>query len=370
MAKPIDTITIKGFKSIRSLESFRLRPLNILIGANGAGKSNFVSFFSFLHELVDGRLALTVNKGGGADAHLHLGPKVTKKISAKVKFGLNGYCFDLEPTVDNRLVFGDERVQYDGSQNTFAVDRSIGTGHSESNLREQLRGGKNQAIAQHIVDSISEWVVYHFHDTSETAPVRRTATVRDNERLRPDGSNLAPFLLRLKEEKETTYQMIVDTVRLVAPFFKDFRLRPQKSKEDEVVQLEWTQQHSDYPFHAGQFSDGTIRFIALATALLQPDPPATILIDEPELGLHPYALNTLASLIRQNRNRTQVIVSTQSPGLLNSFEPKDIVVIDRKEGESQFRRLDEAELRTWLEEEYSLGELWQKEVYGGGPAHE
>jgi predicted ATPase len=370
MAKRIDRLTIKGFKSIRSLESFRLRELNILIGANGAGKSNFVSFFSFLREMVEGRLALTVNKGGGADAHLFLGPQITKKIGAELHFGLNGYVFELEPTVDNRLVFGDERIQYVGSQNTFAVNRSLGSGQSESNLKEQTTGGKNQAIAKHIYEAVSGWVAYHFHDTSETAPMRRTCSVRDNERLRPDAGNLAAFLFRLKEEKLLTYELICDTVRLVAPFFKEFRLRPKKATDDEIVQLEWTQKNSDHPFHAGQFSDGTIRFIALATALLQPDPPATILIDEPELGLHPYALNTLASLIRQARQRTQLIVSTQSAGLLNAFEPKDIVVIDRREGESQFHRLSEQELGKWLEEKYNLGELWQKEVYGGGPVHE
>lgn len=370
MPKRLGRLTIKGFKSIRSLENFRLRDLNILIGANGAGKSNFVSFFSFLHEMVEGRLTLTVNKGGGADAHLFLGPQITKKLSTELHFGLNGYVFELEPTVDNRLVFSDERIQYVGSQKTFVVNRSLGSGHSESNLMEQTKGGKNQAIAKHIYEAISGWVVYHFHDTSETAPMRRTCSVRDNERLRPDAGNLAAFLFRLKEEKLPTYELICDTVRLVAPFFKDFRLRPKKARGDEFVQLEWTQKNSDYPFHASQFSDGTIRFIALATALLQPDPPATILIDEPELGLHPYALNTLASLIRQARQRTQLIVSTQSASLLNAFEPKDIVAIDRVEGESRFHRLSEQELSTWLDEEYNLGELWQKEVYGGGPVHE
>ena len=88
------------------------------------------------------------------------------------------------------------------------------------------------------------------------------------------------------------------------------------------------------------------------------------------LKVSAVSAGTLASLIRQARQRTQLIVSTQSAGLLNAFEPKDIVVIDRMEGESQFRRLSEQELRTWLDEEYSLGELWQKEVYGGGPVHE
>ena len=372
MSLPIDRITLKGYRSIRSLEDFELGPVNILIGANGAGKSNFVSFFSLLSEMVKRRLALAVNRVGGADAELFLGPQVTKRIEADLKIKANGYEFKLEPTADNRLIFSDERIKSQGVPGrTRSVDRSIGRGQSESKLKEQIKpGSRNVVISRNIYGAVSSWTVYHFHDTSETGPMRRTHTVRDNDRLLPDGANLAAFLFRLQEEAPSTYQMIGDVVDLVAPFFKEFRLRPKKARGDESLQLEWTQKSSDYPFHAGQFSDGTIRFIGLATALLQPNPPATILIDEPELGLHPYALNILASLIRQASKRTQLIVSTQSAGLLNGFEPKDIVVIDREGGESKFRRLKDQELRSWLEEDYSLGELWQKEVYGGAPTHE
>jgi predicted ATPase len=164
--------------------------------------------------------------------------------------------------------------------------------------------------------------------------------------------------------------LIVETVRLAAPFFGDFKLRPKKSNGDEVVELEWEQKDSDYPFHASQLSDGTLRFIALTTALLQPSPPSTVLIGEPELGLHPQALDVLANLILQARTRTQLIVSTQSAALLNAFEPEQIVVIDREEGESRFRRLKADDLREWLGQDYTLGDLWQKNVYGGGISHE
>jgi predicted ATPase len=372
MGQAIDTITLKGFKSIQSLENFELGPLNVLIGANGSGKSNFVSFFSLLREMVEGRLQKAVNKAGGADAHLFLGPKVTDKIVAQLKFGCNGYDFSLESTADNRLIFGDERIEYEGTPGlTRDVNRSIGHGQSESKLKEQLReGNANKPISEYIYAAVSSWIVYHFHDTSETAAMRRTGSVRDNERFRPDAANLAAFLFKLREEEKDTYSLIVDMVRLVAPFLQDFKLRPRKSNGDEIIELEWEQKDSDYPFHASQLSDGTLRFIALATALLQPNPPATILIDEPELGLHPQALDVLANLILQAQSRTQLIVSTQSAPLLNAFEPEQIVVIDREEGASRFRRLDADDLAAWLAEDYTLGELWQKNVYGGGPVHE
>ena len=370
MAQPLKTISIKGYRSIRSLDNFELGPVNVLIGANGSGKSNFVSFFSMLREIVEGRLALTVNRAGGADTHLYLGPQVTKQIGVSLKFGENGYDFTLEPTADNRLVFADERIKLSG-RSPYDVDRSIGTGQSESKLKEQIKdGNKNKSISEYIYDAVSNWVVYHFHDTSETAAMRRTGSIRDNERLRHDGGNLAAFLYRLRDEEKSSYSLICDTIRLAAPFFDEFILRPRKSKDDEIIELEWKQKGSDYPFHASQLSDGTLRFIGLATALLQPKPPRTILIDEPELGLHPYALDVLANLILQAKTRTQLIVSTQSALLLNAFDPAQIVVIDREGGESRFRRLDSAELQSWLEVEYTLGELWQKNVYGGGPAHE
>lgn len=363
-------ITIKGYRSIRHLDKFELGRINVLIGANGSGKSNFVSFFTLLRDIVEGRLAFAINRAGGADAHLFLGPKVTKQMGVDLTFGQNGYAFTLEPTVDNRLIFADERIKWSGRP-PYDVDRSIGSGHNESKLKEQLKDGyKNEPISRHIYDAVSSWVVYHFHDTSDSAALRRTWSVRDNEQLRSDGGNLAAILYHFKEEETATYTLICDTIRLVAPYFDEFTLRPKKAKDDEIIELEWKQKGSDYPFHPGQLSDGTLRFIALATALLQPNPPRTILIDEPELGLHPYALDILANLILQAEKRTQLIVSTQSAVLLNAFEPHQIVVIDREEGESRFRRLDVADLRSWLEAEYTLGELWQKNVYGGGPAHE
>ena len=371
MARPIRKLTIKGFKSIRSLENFELKGINVLIGANGCGKSNFVSFFYLLREMVECRLAQAVNLAGGADTHLYLGPKVTERIEADMEFGVNGYQFTLQPTTDNRLIFIDERIKYDETPGfTRDVNRSIGQGHSESKLKEQIDNNtRNKAISEHIYDSVSSWTVYHVHDTSDKAAIRRTCSVGDNERLRPDAGNLAAFLMNMKDSHGGSYKLIVEAIRLVAPFFKDFRFRPKKLKGDEIVQLEWDQQGSDYPFHPSQLSDGTIRFVALATSLLQPKPPATILIDEPELGLHPYALDVLGSLILQAEQRTQVIVSTQSAPLLNAFSPDQIVVIDRIDGESTFKRLDEESLDSWLSD-FTLGELWQKNVYGGGPTHE
>ncbi len=245
----------------------------------------------------------------------------------------------------------------------------LGCGHNESKIytsRDQAGVMGGPGVYSYVYDAMSAWTVYHFHDTSATAAVRRSTSARDYERLRPDGSNLAAFLLRLRETSKASYESIRETVQLVAPFFDDFKLRPDADDGDTNLILEWTQKGSDYPFHPSQLSDGTLRFMCLATALLQPDPPSTILLDEPELGMHPYAINVLAGLLHHAASRTQVIVSTQSTSLLDSVEVKDVVVVDRADHESKFSRLDDANLKDWLEE-YTLGELWEKNVIGGRP---
>ena len=369
MGDKIKSISIEGFKSIRKMD-LELRNLNVLIGANGAGKSNFVDFFHLLHEMVEQRLQLAVGVGGGADIFLHFGPKVTKAIELKARFGQNAYEFVLTPTVDNRLIFASENTVYYPSSND-RVAKSQGAGHTEAKLKEIREDPPTLRQARYgpphyIYKAVSNWVVYHFHDTSLSAYVRGQKAINDNEFLRQDAENLAAFLFKLRQTKPMAYQKIRDVVRLAAPFFDDFKLRPVTANP-ELIQLEWAQVGSDYPFRPSQLSDGTLRFICLATALLQPNPPATMLFDEPELGLHPYALALLASLFKQAATSGgQVIVCTQSAALLNEFEPEDVIVVDREDGQSTFRRLEKANLSEWLEN-YSLGELWQKNIFGGRP---
>jgi len=377
MGEPIKKLTIEGFKSIRKLEDFELRALNIMIGANGAGKSNFVGFFRLLREMIQQRLQVTIATEGGADSFLYLGPKVTKQIAARFSFGENGYEFSLVPTADNRLVFASEVTVFWRSPKQVHR-RHFGSGHAEAKLKdlkdESSAMGHYPGVPSYVFNSVSNWVVYHFHDTSATAGVRRQGPINDNEALRPNAENLAAYLYRLRETHRQAYDRIRDVVRLAAPFFDDFNLRPVPTDEN-LIQLEWLQRGSDYPFRASQLSDGTLRFICLATALLQPSLPATVLFDEPELGLHPYALTLLAGLFQQaaksseTRVCNQVIVSTQSAPLLSEFAPEDVIIVERADGQSTFRRLEQAQISEWLQD-YTLGELWQKNVLGGRPQNE
>jgi len=369
MGQTLEKLTIKGFKSIRSLEDFEFKNLNIMIGGNGAGKSNFVEIFRMLRAMVDEGFANYVMNRGGADDFMFNGPKETKEIEAEFIFGENSYSFVLKPSASEEFVIQIEKERYlDYSWKT------IGLGNRESQIASKKNEKSSRypgvyGIGYHIHASISNWVVYHFHDTSATAPMRRSEIIADNANFRSDASNIAPFLLRLRDEKKTAYDEIVESVRLVTPFFDDFILKPVQKGEKKVVNLSWKQKGSDYPMQPYHFSDGTIRFICLATSLLQPNIPSIIVIDEPELGLHPYAIEILAELIKAASKKTQVIVATQSPPLIDNFSPEDIIVVNREKGASTFKRLETKELSEWLKE-YSLGDLWRKNIVAGGPVHE
>jgi predicted ATPase len=354
----LSSISISGYKSIRELKDFKLTNLNVLIGANGAGKSNFISIFRLLNEMYERRLQLYVQKQGGPDALLHFGRKTIEKVYMNFYFGENEYKFTLIPTSDNKLIFKEEKSIFVGHTRDFI--ESIGSGHFESKLPRAP-----DKYSAYVRPAIIGWRVYHFHDTGETAKIKGKSQSNDNLKLKPDAANLAAYLQMLNKKYPDEYSRIVDTIRFVAPFFGDFVHR----EDQEYIELEWTQQgNSDTPFKAHMLSDGTLRFICLATLLLQPTRllPSTILIDEPELGLHPYAISILADIFKQVAEERQLIVSTQSVELVNELSPEDVIVVDQDEGASTFKRFSQEELSEWLKE-YSLGELWKRNILGGRP---
>ena len=367
----LDYITIKGFKSIASVERLELRPMNVVIGANGSGKSNFIGAFSFLHEIREGRLNEYVRTAGGAEQILHFGSKVTKSIQLGVSFRdrINQYSLELVPTPDDSLVPLKEIASF--------WDKPRYPGPYEQGLSAR-EGGREAGISDPNLKGTPDWVrtrlgrwrLYHVHDTSASSPLRKTAKTHDNAFLRPDGSNLAAFLYLLQEKFPDAYGLIRGSVQRVAPFFDDFLLRPDPLNEDSI-RLAWKHKNSDQYFGASALSDGTLRFVLLATLFLQPEKyvPSVILVDEPELGLHPYAVTMLASLVKQASARTQVILSTQSPFLLDHFEPEDILIAERTNGGTTITRLETASLENWLDE-YSLGQLWEKNELGGRPGNQ
>lgn len=359
--RTLDRIEIAGYKSIALCE-LDLRPLNVLVGPNGAGKSNFVSALGLLGSIMNQTLQLTVARAGGASTLLHGGPKVTEHLSVHVYFGSNQYEVSLVPGAADDLIFEREICYFQGPRHDRPYNVFVGSGYRESNISQVAQ---TEQIAEYCLEAMTSWKVFHFHDTSPQAGAKQKQQVGDNHALRPDASNLAPFLFALRESHPDHYRRIVDSIRLVAPFFQDFKLAPDRINP-EVIRLEWRQVGSDSYFSGHALSDGTLRFICLSVLLLQPEPPSVIVIDEPELGLHPFAITQLADMFRAVSLQRQLIVSTQSVTLLNQVDAEDVVVAEQREGSSRFERLDLDSLQQWLSE-YSVGELWEKNLIGGRP---
>jgi len=368
--RPVNQIEIVGFKSIREAK-LDLKPLNVFIGPNGAGKSNFIGVFRLLHRIIEQKLGVYVGEQGGANSLLHFGRKHTQKISLKIDFadGSNSYGCVLAPNSEDGLFFQDEWCSFSGTFNRSGYKAKdyrvqLASGERETKLLQEAESHKG-GIASYVRDDFRSWRLYHFHDTSSTAGVKQTGDLSDNRHLRDGASNLAAFLYQLQQNQKPSFDNIVGAVRMVAPFFENFVLAPSKLNP-EKIRLEWKEQGSDEYFNASALSDGTLRFICLATLLLQPSLPSAVLIDEPELGLHPAAITLLAELLRSTSKRSQVIVSTQSVTLVNQLSPDEVVVVEHNEDTTSFRRLAEEQLKDWIGD-YGLGELWEKNLVGGRP---
>lgn len=363
-------IQLSGFKSVKSLD-LQLRPLNVLIGVNGAGKSNLVSFFKMLNEMMGERLQQYIGVSGRAQSLLHFGPKVTPHLEALLEFetdtGTTTYMMRLSHAAQDSLIFTEEQATFKSSgwEGEPKV-ADLGSGHQETRLKGDAEAGDPTAgVVRHL---LSDCRVFHFHDTSPTARARQYCYTGDNRWLMPDAGNLAAVLYALQHNHDSnSYRRILQTVRRIAPFFDEFVLTPSASNINDII-VNWRQRGSDQVFGPHQLSDGTLRAISLVTLLMQPvrNLPTVIVVDEPELGLHPAAKTIIGSLLRAASQHAQIIVATQSAALLDCFDPEDIVVVERDAAESTFRRLDAELLQEWLEE-YSVGQLWEKNVLGGGP---
>jgi predicted ATPase len=351
----MNQIKISGYKSIKEL-NLKLKRINILIGANGSGKTNFLSFFDFLKQIYQRNLQEFVALKG-IDNMLHKGEKITDSISAHLYFPhSNAYSFTLKKG-ETGLIFTNEGLWYDNPHypNPFRIESFS----NESNLRFQ-----DAPRAKYIRNYLSQLTKYHFHDTGEKSPFNNESSIENDKYiLYEKGSNLASFLYNIQQENRIIYNLIVKTIQSIAPYFLDFFLRPEANGN---IKLKWQSKYSSSVYGINSLSDGTIRFIALTTLFMQPNLPETIILDEPELGLHPAAIAKLAGLINSAASKNcQVIIATQSTDLISHFEPEDIITVDQINGESTFKRLESKSLQLWLEE-FTIDELWKRNIITSG----
>ncbi len=368
----LKSLKISGFKSIGKEQNIDFGDINILIGANGVGKSNLVSFFQMLNHISTGGLQIFIGKQGYADSLLYYGSKNTDEFSAQLRFENkkwhNEYSFALTQSYQGQMMFVYEKIG--GMPLEFTYDQktepiTLGTGHQESLLRDNT----TNHMAKVLSAILWRYRAYQFHDTSDKANIRQPGSIGDNRDLKSDASNLAAYLYEMRNSKtgKEYYQRIVARIQRIMPQFEDFFLEPAKENPN-LIKLEWSSQGRQHNFGAHQISDGSLRFMALSTLLLQPPDnlPNLIVIDEPELGLHPEALIDLVGMIKIASQNSQIILSTQSSYLLDFFNVNDVIVVDTKDGNSVFNRLDEQKLAEWISS-YTMAELWDKNLIGGRP---
>jgi predicted ATPase len=367
----LETLKLSGWKSIKEAE-IEFRPMNVLVGANGAGKSNLVSYFRLLNELAANRLQQHVAQSGGANALFHYGVKTTSRVDSRLQFqagvGEANYRFELKSGTPTDSIVLAEHADYPLSANDISKGLSGKWGMLSGQESKLVHPNRRQTDTdQEIASWLGACRVYHFHDTTNSAAIRRAGYIDDNRQLQADGGNVAAMLYLYHQTRPPIYRRILGTIKQIAPFLDDFVLGPRKLNPKEV-QLDWLTVGSQYLLGPHQLSDGTLRMIALATLLLQPvdDLPPLIVLDEPELGLHPAAIGILAGLLKQAAVHVQVLVATQSATLLNHFDAEDVIVVDSKDGVSTFHRLDPEPYREWIAE-FGLSDLWERNVIGGGP---
>ena len=369
----IKHVSIRGFRSLMNVE-LGLRDLNILIGPNGSGKSNFISFFQMLNYALTESLQFYIQTRGFGESMLYMGSRVTPVLDACLvmegESAKNEYKFRMAHAAPDTLIYTSEETDYHREGAPEPLHRIFDVGGKESAIIRAAQGEVDDPYAKSarfIRNALSAKRVYQFHDTSLAANIRKSTDLFRNRYLYSDAGNLAAILYDLKIHRNPYYQRIVSALRRVIPSFQDLILEPEKNNADKIM-LRWLGADSNYEFGPHQFSDGSLRFMSLATLLLQPEDnlPDMIIIDEPELGLHPAAEAILVGLIQSVSKICQVVIATQSATFVDAFVPEDVIVTEMKDGATSFKRQSSTDLKDWLED-YTLGQVWQKNLMGGRP---
>lgn len=364
---PLREVTVRGLTSLADTELELSSPVTLLVGPNGAGKSNVVDSFELLGRIVDHQLNDHLLRRGGFSAIVHrpTDPTSTPRAIDLEFWGewqdekSNGYRVTIESGPEDSAFVQETTLFHDRARYPNRPYNQLLGRARESQLRAVAGEGRTP---KYVFEMVSGCRVFHFDDTSSDAPPKLRVDPADNLTLAPDAHNVAPILKRLRDEDDARYQRILRSIRTVAPYFDDFVLEVEGS----TLRLRWRERGLDSVFSADSLSDGTLRYICLSVLLLQDSIPGTIVLDEPELGLHPFAIHQLSSLLRSVGHGGRVVAATQSVTLLEQFTVDEVAIVERTSSGTKIQRPDPAGLEKWLED-YSLGELWEKNLLGGRP---
>ena len=362
-------LSIRGFRRLLDV-SLELRPLTVLIGANGCGKTSVLDVLNLLSNSAQGRLGPAVSEMAG------LGSVLTYDRAPELKLGLSfnssvgemlGYHLVLEPRglgfaireesmgspiEPSQIAASDARVDF------YDVRGELVESGSRRGLLETALSQVPKSLhgPEEFRETLAGSTFYQGISVGVRSPVRLPQQLGPAQLPGRDGEDLVSCLYSMRESHPERFEAVEDTLRVAFPRFKRLEFPPVAAG---TVGLGWRDNDSTKTFYAHQLSPGTLRFLWLTALLQSPGLPALILLDEPEVSLHPEMVSLMVDQFREASFRSQLVIATQSDSLIRFLEPKEVVVCDSDEGAmTTLTRADELDLEEWLKE-YSLDELWR-----------
>lgn len=378
-----ERIKVEGFRRLSSL-ALELRPLSVLIGANGSGKTSALELFSLLAASASGSLKSALSEMHGIGANLTAGK------ARGLYFELSMHIPSYAPLIYS-LRIAPTNVAYEVSEELLTQQRNqqpppfkhIESRHGDVRYYEVPDGGLVRPNWDHnpLETSLSQVpkmfsepedfrkrlassTHYHVLDVAPRAPVRQPQPLRPADLPGRDGEDLVSCLFYMREADRDRYEAVEDALRTGFPGFERLEFPPVAAG---TLAMTWRDKHFSKPLFMHQLSEGTLRFLWLVTLLQSPGLTAVTLIDEPEVSLHPELLSLLSDLMREASARTQLIVATHADRLVRFLKPMEVIVMDLDDdGMATATWADQLDLEGWLSE-YTLDEVWRMGRMGGQP---
>jgi predicted ATPase len=385
-----EKLHIDGFRRLYEID-LKLKPLNVVIGANGSGKTSLLDVFLLLAASASGKLKETMSDLGG------IGANITNLMAARgenerfvsfdLEMGVSGYKpieygLAIVPVGVGYRISGERLNQWrdnksepfthihanDGFVRYFEPKTKKGFVRPNWDY-DQAESALSQVPKmfqepEEFRNRLASSTHYHVLDVSSRAPIRLPQQMRDAQLPGHDGEDLVSCLYTLRETDPDRFETIEATLRAGFPDFERLNFPPVAAG---TLAMTWKDKTSKNPFFMHQLSEGTLRFLWLATLLQSPGLTAVTMIDEPEVSLHPELLSLLADLLREASARTQLIVATHADRLIRFLKPSEVVTISMNdEGAAEATRADELDLEKWLQE-YTFDEVWRMGRMGARP---